>query len=322
MGGHRLPPWRARRCGVKQEAADDVRAALAFIACHAKALRIDSERLVVLGEDVGAQLAVTRRSQWRRARGRAGRRRVCRRAAAARRADAGRPRRRRHRGAGRAGRASSAIAIVALGRRLRARCRRRRDSSRRELAAVAVALQAAAGRVAAAGARRGRRAAAHLRAAAGARRVRARPAQAPDLQRASGPHVRRLDPGRRRTARARVARPWRRMGSRRSGHLHHADVPSAGRGRPGLVLDGLRADARRHARPAAAGPAQRHRVSPRAGRQLQHRHAQAGDCRRVGQRRDGGEELAPRTRRWRVSSRSTASTISFRWPPTSRRARP
>jgi len=41
-----------------QEAADDVRAALAFIACHAKALRIDPDRLVVLGEDVGAQLAV------------------------------------------------------------------------------------------------------------------------------------------------------------------------------------------------------------------------------------------------------------------------
>ena len=41
-----------------RQAADDVRAALAFIGCHAKALRIDPERLVVLGEDVGAQLAV------------------------------------------------------------------------------------------------------------------------------------------------------------------------------------------------------------------------------------------------------------------------
>ena len=42
----------------RQEAADDVRAALAFVTCHAKALRIDSDRLVLLGEDVGAQLAV------------------------------------------------------------------------------------------------------------------------------------------------------------------------------------------------------------------------------------------------------------------------
>ena len=41
-----------------QEAAEDVRAALAFIDCHANALRIDPDRLVVLGEDVGAQLAV------------------------------------------------------------------------------------------------------------------------------------------------------------------------------------------------------------------------------------------------------------------------
>jgi len=39
------------------DAADDVRAALAFIGCHAKALGVDPDRLVVLGEDVGAQLA-------------------------------------------------------------------------------------------------------------------------------------------------------------------------------------------------------------------------------------------------------------------------
>ncbi len=41
-----------------EEAAQDVRAAIAFIGCHARSLRIDPTRLVVLGEDVGAQLAV------------------------------------------------------------------------------------------------------------------------------------------------------------------------------------------------------------------------------------------------------------------------
>jgi acetyl esterase len=41
-----------------QEAADDVRAALAFVTCHARALHIDPSRLVLLGEDVGAQLAI------------------------------------------------------------------------------------------------------------------------------------------------------------------------------------------------------------------------------------------------------------------------
>src|SRR6266545_2895916 len=35
----------------------DVRAALAFIRCHAEDLRIDPDRLVLLGEDSGAQLA-------------------------------------------------------------------------------------------------------------------------------------------------------------------------------------------------------------------------------------------------------------------------
>jgi alpha-L-fucosidase 2 len=40
----------------RQEAVDDVKAALAFVTCHARALRIDPARLVLLGEDVGAQL--------------------------------------------------------------------------------------------------------------------------------------------------------------------------------------------------------------------------------------------------------------------------
>jgi acetyl esterase len=39
------------------ESLDDVRAALAFIRCHAADLRIDPDRLVLLGEDSGAQLA-------------------------------------------------------------------------------------------------------------------------------------------------------------------------------------------------------------------------------------------------------------------------
>ncbi len=37
----------------------DVRSALAFIRCHAKGLRIDGSRLVVLGEDTGAQIAAS-----------------------------------------------------------------------------------------------------------------------------------------------------------------------------------------------------------------------------------------------------------------------
>lgn len=40
----------------RQEAAEDVRAALAFVTCHARALKVDPARLVLLGEDVGAQL--------------------------------------------------------------------------------------------------------------------------------------------------------------------------------------------------------------------------------------------------------------------------
>ena len=39
------------------ESLEDVRAALAFIRCHAEELRIDRERLVLLGEDSGAQMA-------------------------------------------------------------------------------------------------------------------------------------------------------------------------------------------------------------------------------------------------------------------------
>ncbi|MBK5298877.1 MAG: alpha/beta hydrolase [Vicinamibacteria bacterium] len=50
--------YRLGGAGRWQEAADDVRTAIAFIGCHARALHIDPTRLVVLGEDVGAQLAV------------------------------------------------------------------------------------------------------------------------------------------------------------------------------------------------------------------------------------------------------------------------
>ena len=42
----------------RYEAVDDVRAALDFVACHAGALRIDPSRMVLLGEDVGAELAL------------------------------------------------------------------------------------------------------------------------------------------------------------------------------------------------------------------------------------------------------------------------
>ena len=46
------------RLGAQQDAQSDVREALSFVRCHATALRIDPERIVVLGEDVGAQLAI------------------------------------------------------------------------------------------------------------------------------------------------------------------------------------------------------------------------------------------------------------------------
>ena len=39
-----------------QDALDDVRAALAFVRCHGAELRIDPDRLAILGEDSGAQL--------------------------------------------------------------------------------------------------------------------------------------------------------------------------------------------------------------------------------------------------------------------------
>jgi alpha-L-fucosidase 2 len=40
-----------------EESAADVRAALAFIRCHAKEFGVDADRLILLGEDTGAQLA-------------------------------------------------------------------------------------------------------------------------------------------------------------------------------------------------------------------------------------------------------------------------
>ncbi len=39
-----------------REAADDVRAAIGFVRCHAANLRVDPDRIVLLGEDSGAQL--------------------------------------------------------------------------------------------------------------------------------------------------------------------------------------------------------------------------------------------------------------------------
>ena len=43
-------------------AADDVRAALGFVRCQARAFRIDPDRVAVLGEDTGADLAATARA--------------------------------------------------------------------------------------------------------------------------------------------------------------------------------------------------------------------------------------------------------------------
>lgn len=48
-----------RKNGVSRykESLEDVRAALAFVRCHAKEFRIDPDRIALLGEDTGAQLA-------------------------------------------------------------------------------------------------------------------------------------------------------------------------------------------------------------------------------------------------------------------------
>jgi alpha-L-fucosidase 2 len=40
-----------------EDSVADVRAAVAFIRCHAQELRVDADKLVLLGEDAGAQLA-------------------------------------------------------------------------------------------------------------------------------------------------------------------------------------------------------------------------------------------------------------------------
>jgi len=51
--------------GNREYAAGDVRAALAFLTCHAKAFGLDMAKLVALGEDVGADLAVQMASEGR-----------------------------------------------------------------------------------------------------------------------------------------------------------------------------------------------------------------------------------------------------------------
>ena len=51
--------------GSREDAAADVRAALAFLACQARALRLDMAKLVALGEDVGADLAAQMASESR-----------------------------------------------------------------------------------------------------------------------------------------------------------------------------------------------------------------------------------------------------------------
>ncbi len=51
--------------GRQAEAADDVRAALAFLGCQAKSLRLDPATIVALGEDVGADLAAQMVSEGR-----------------------------------------------------------------------------------------------------------------------------------------------------------------------------------------------------------------------------------------------------------------
>jgi alpha-L-fucosidase 2 len=50
--------YRLGGLGNKTDALSDLRAALAFIRCHAKDFRIDPRRIALLGEDTGANLAV------------------------------------------------------------------------------------------------------------------------------------------------------------------------------------------------------------------------------------------------------------------------
>jgi pimeloyl-ACP methyl ester carboxylesterase len=51
--------------GGREAAADDVRAALAFLRCQAQALRLDMTKAVALGEDVGGDLAMSMLSEGR-----------------------------------------------------------------------------------------------------------------------------------------------------------------------------------------------------------------------------------------------------------------
>jgi acetyl esterase len=51
--------YRARGLSRVTDAVDDVGAAIAFVRCHAAEFRIDSDNIAVLGEDSGAQLAVS-----------------------------------------------------------------------------------------------------------------------------------------------------------------------------------------------------------------------------------------------------------------------
>lgn len=49
--------YRLGGAGVIGDAVDDVRAAVEFVRCHARRLRLDGERLALVGEDVGAEIA-------------------------------------------------------------------------------------------------------------------------------------------------------------------------------------------------------------------------------------------------------------------------
>ncbi len=312
MGGRRLPAGRRRTLaggGRRRAGGAGVRP------LSRQALRIDPARIVVLGEDVGAQLAI-QAATGGGVRGVALVGGVYDAATpSARRADAGRSRQRRLRVAARPG----ARVLRPHRGSLQARCAfdvvdgaiHRAENWRPSQWHYKPRLVAWLRRVLGEGAARPL----DLHAAAGSRRARARAAQAPDLQPAP-----RDDAWTRGSPRApgRTCRCCWSMAA--DGRPAIASPTSrrcspAGRRGPGVVFDGLRAHARGDTRAAAAGRARRHRVSAPARRQLQHRRAQAGDCRRVGQRPDGGAGRRPKIGRWRASSRSTASTIFSRWRP-------
>ena len=233
----------------RADAVEDVGRAIAFVRCNATRFGIDPDRLVLLGEDTGAEVALA--LVHRRAPGVTGAALVGGRFDGCDARDS--PRQARS-----CSSSTAPMTTSSRSTRIRARCRpdvsaercelvdgARRHPSIRELAAVAVGLQGGAGAVA-----RPDGPFAAIRAdlaglgpsaqpwpaAASPRPPRPR-FLAPGLHkrltwdRRPRPHARRVGAGDARAAPACTARARRRLGGRRSRHLHHARSSSRWRGR-------------------------------------------------------------------------------------------